>query len=83
MQALTSRAGPGALFALAHALRAAAMHVAAVAHRLDAWLAARAKRVDDREALAQMSAYELNDIGLAPGYRDDVAAGAWQRDLPH
>jgi uncharacterized protein YjiS (DUF1127 family) len=79
----TSRAAPGALLTLAHALRLAATHVATLAHRLDGWLAGRAKRAEDREVLAQMSDHELMDIGLAPGYRDHVAAGAWTRDRPH
>ena len=38
----------------------------AVARRLDAWLAARARAIDDSEALAAMSARELRDIGLDP-----------------
>jgi uncharacterized protein YjiS (DUF1127 family) len=84
MQAITtSRAAPGALFTLAHALRVAATHVATLAHQLDGWLLRRARRSQDREALAQMSDYELKDIGLSQGYRDQVAAGAWRRDLPY
>jgi len=31
---------------------------------VDAWLAARRQRADDLQALAQMSDYELRDLGL-------------------
>lgn len=70
--------GPGlaaALVAFAHALRRAALAA-------DAWLAHRARAADDQALLAAMSERELHDIGIAPGYRRDVAASAWTRDTP-
>ncbi len=81
MQTLSTRAGPVALFAFAQALRGAAAHLAALAYQLDAWLALRAKTASDRATLAQMNDRELKDIGVSRGYLNQVATGAWSRDV--
>jgi uncharacterized protein YjiS (DUF1127 family) len=51
-------------------------------HRVREWLADRARKARDREALAQMSDRELHDIGLGRGLVDYAVSGAWQRDAP-
>ncbi|GIK86839.1 MAG: DUF1127 domain-containing protein [Burkholderiales bacterium] len=81
MQTLATRAGPATLLTLAHALRAAAAGLARIAHDLDAWLALRAKTASDRATLAQMNDRELKDIGVSRGYLNQVATGAWSRDV--
>ena len=52
----------------------------AVARRIDAWSAARARVAADREILANMSDRELLDIGLERGVARAVAEGRWTRD---
>lgn len=41
---------------------------------MDAWFAARRRRADDLQALAQMSDYELRDLGL---HRLDTLQQSW------
>ena len=52
----------------------------AIAHRIDAWSAARARVAADHEILANMSDRELLDIGLERGVARAVAEGRWTRD---
>lgn len=52
----------------------------AIARRIDAWSAARARVAADREILANMSDRELLDIGLERGVARAVAEGRWTRD---
>ena len=49
---------------LGQALRASGDAAFAGAQRLDAWLATRAKSVDDHYALISMNARALRDIGI-------------------
>ncbi len=60
MTSYVARHAPAAALALA----GDALH--GVARRLDAWLAARARSIEDSRALAAMSERELRDIGLDP-----------------
>jgi uncharacterized protein YjiS (DUF1127 family) len=52
----------------------------AIARRIDAWSAARARVAADREILANMSDRELLDIGLERGVARAAAEGRWTRD---
>jgi uncharacterized protein YjiS (DUF1127 family) len=52
----------------------------AIARRIDAWSAARARVASDREILANMSDRELLDIGLERGVARAAAEGRWTRD---
>lgn len=52
----------------------------AIARRIDAWSAARARVASDREILANMSDRELLDIGLERGLARAAAEGRWTRD---
>lgn len=60
MTSYVARHAPAAALALA------GRALLEVARRLDEWLAARAKSIEDSEALAAMSERELRDIGLDP-----------------
>jgi uncharacterized protein YjiS (DUF1127 family) len=65
---------------LSHAgdtMRAGADALHALAKRLDDWLAARAKSIDDHNALGAMSERELRDIGIDPAR---VHGQPWLRD---
>jgi uncharacterized protein YjiS (DUF1127 family) len=54
-----------------------ATRFAAVRQRIEAWLAARAKSVQDASDLSTMSDRELRDIGIDPA---SVPRTAWNRD---
>jgi len=61
---MTRHAAATFLWKAAAILRAGADALHGNAQRLDAWLAARAKASDDRDALCAMSERELRDIGI-------------------
>ena len=83
MSTLTARSpSPGALPRIALAAVAAAEALHALALRVDAWLAARRRAADDRQALANMSDRDLSDIGVVRASVDAIADGAWMRDWP-
>ena len=80
MTTYTTRHAPATfIWKAAEALRAGADALHRSAQRLDAWLAARAKSSDDRDALRAMSERELRDIGLDPA-RVHGPAEPWLRD---
>jgi uncharacterized protein YjiS (DUF1127 family) len=55
----------------------------ALALRLDAWLGARKRADEDRQALDAMSDRELKDIGIPRASVSPAASGAWMRDMPY
>lgn len=70
-----------ALPRIALAAVAAAEALYALALRVDAWLVARKRAADDREALASMSDRDLMDIGISRASADAIAGGTWMRDV--
>ena len=56
--------------------------VRAVLQAFDAWLKARKRIAEDRDALANMSDRELRDIGIERASVNSVADGAWVREYP-
>jgi len=62
---------------------AAAQVLYTLALRADAWLAARKRAAEDRQALARMSDRDLMDIGVSRASVDAIAGGTWMRDPPN
>jgi uncharacterized protein YjiS (DUF1127 family) len=77
----TQAAYSSALLRIALAAVAAAEALYTIALRVDAWLAARKRAADDREALAGMSDRDLMDIGISRASVDAIAGGTWMRDV--
>jgi uncharacterized protein YjiS (DUF1127 family) len=54
----------------------------AAVQRIDAWLAAQRRAVEDRDAIANMSVRQLRDIGIERSSASTATEPAWFGEYP-
>ena len=81
MQAYIARTAPAkSLALLGSVFHEGAMALRRLARRVDTWLVARQRANQDWQELANMSDYELRDIGVCRASVHAIADGNWTRD---